>query len=115
MFYFLGTTVIVTELFKNVPVRKHIMSYGRRVGDELKKVESIVKSLAVIHPCVRVCFAHNKFLIWQKTSVAHLKLSVMQILNHSVTKKLHHLVHNVNKVGIFLLLLFIKFHINSGD
>uniref|UniRef100_A0A1B6CZP1 DNA mismatch repair protein S5 domain-containing protein n=1 Tax=Clastoptera arizonana TaxID=38151 RepID=A0A1B6CZP1_9HEMI len=94
-----GTIVTVTDLFKCLPVRKQLMSSSRRSSEELKKVENIVKSLAVIHPKLRVTLTHNKFLIWQKISVSNLLQSVRQILPQSVVKQLHYLQDISDWVG----------------
>lgn len=98
----LGTIVAVTELFKNLPVRRQFMSNSRRSAEELNKVEKIVKSLAMIHPRLRVSLVHNKFLIWQKSSVANLRQSVMQVISLSLVKQLHHILHNSPHVRCFL-------------
>lgn len=93
-----GTIVAVTELFKTLPVRRQFMSNARRTAEELSKVEKIIKSLAMVHPRLRVSLVHNKFLIWQKSSVANLRQSVMQVVSLSVVKQLHHILHNSSQV-----------------
>ncbi|RZF47349.1 hypothetical protein LSTR_LSTR012853 [Laodelphax striatellus] len=98
-----GTTVTVTDLFKNLPVRRQVMSCTKRMNEELKKVENVVKSLSVINPGVRVSLAHNKCLIWQKTAVKDLRLSVMQVFSYNLSKYLHHIVHHNNKVELEML------------
>ncbi|XP_039285270.1 PMS1 protein homolog 1 [Nilaparvata lugens] len=107
-----GTTVSVTDLFKNLPVRRQVMSCSKRMNDELKKVENIVKSLSVINPGVRVSLAHNKCLIWQKTAVKDLRLSVMQVFSYNLSKHLHHIVHHTDKVllrdRILLCMVFVQ-------
>uniref|UniRef100_A0A1B6IS25 HMG box domain-containing protein n=1 Tax=Homalodisca liturata TaxID=320908 RepID=A0A1B6IS25_9HEMI len=98
-----GTIITVTALFKNLPVRRQFMSNAKRAAEELKKVEKVVKSLAVVHPRLRVTLVHNKFLIWQKVSVANLRQSVMQILSLSIVKQLHHILENSPQVRVEML------------
>ncbi|KAG8252495.1 ATP-binding mismatch repair protein [Homalodisca vitripennis] len=98
-----GTIITVTALFKNLPVRRQLMSNAKRAAEELKKVEKVVKSLAVVHPRLRVTLVHNKFLIWQKVSVANLRQSVMQILSLSIVKQLHHILENSPQVRVEML------------
>ena len=87
----------VAELFKCLPVRKQLMSSSRRSSEELKRVENTVKSIAVVHPQLRVTITHNKFLIWQKTSVSNLRQSATQVFTQSVVAKLHQ-VHYSDKL-----------------
>lgn len=89
----------MTELFKNIPVRKQFLSNSKRAADELKKLEKTVKSLAMIHPRLRVTLVHNKFLIWQKTSVNNLRQSVMQVVSLHTVKQLHHILQNMSQVN----------------
>lgn len=100
----LGTIVTVTDLFKFLPVRKQLMSSSRRASEELKKVETVVKSLALIHPKLRVTLVHNKFMIWQKTSVSNLRLSVSQVVSQSIVKQLYYLHYNSELVRSFYYL-----------
>lgn len=78
------------------------MSNARRSAEELNKVEKIVKSLAMVHPRLRVSLVHNKFLIWQKSSVTNLRQSVMQVISLSLVKQLHHILHNSPHVRCLL-------------
>lgn len=87
-FFFSGTIVSVTNLFKNVPVRRQYYENTRQATAELKRTEKIVKLLSVIHPKLRVTIAHNKCLIWQKTAVFSLRQSLMQVYPHVVLKNL---------------------------
>ncbi|XP_069679500.1 PMS1 protein homolog 1-like isoform X2 [Periplaneta americana] len=74
-------------------VRKQYLSSGRRAAEELKRAENVVKSLAVIHPDLRLTFCHNKNLLWQKSSCTTLQQSLMQVVGHSVSSKLEVLGH----------------------
>nr|CAD7452031.1 unnamed protein product [Timema tahoe] len=90
-----GTIVTANHLFLNIPVRRKQLHIPRRASEELRKVEVVVKSLAVIHPGLRVSLAHEKCLIWQKSAVTTLKQSLLQALGHHALAKLeeHSLIH----------------------
>ena len=60
-----GTTVLASNLFKNLPVRKQYYNTSKKKKDELKKVEDLVTSYAVIRHDVRFTLRHNKELLWQ--------------------------------------------------
>ncbi len=83
-----GTIVTTTNLFRNVPVRKQFFENTRKGSEELKKIEETVKLLSVIQPKLRITLAHNRCLIWQKTSVYTLRQSLMQVYPHVVQKNL---------------------------
>lgn len=91
-----------SELFKGLPVRKKLMSSSRRASEELRKVENVVKSIAVIHPWLRVIITHNKFLIWQKTSISNLRQSVTQVFTQSVVSKLHQIHYSCKLVCVHI-------------
>lgn len=93
-----GSIVSISELFKNLPVRKQYMSNSKRANEELKRIEKVVKSLALVHPRLRLTLVHNKFLCWQKTSVANLRQSIMQVVPISMAKQLHHILHKTEQV-----------------
>ena len=60
-----GTTVLASNLFKNLPVRKQYYNTSKKKKDELKKVEDLVTSYGVIRHDVRFTLRHNKELLWQ--------------------------------------------------
>ncbi|XP_034244429.1 PMS1 protein homolog 1-like isoform X2 [Thrips palmi] len=92
-----GTTVTVSNLFKNLPVRRQLMGSSRKSQEELKQVESVVKSLAVIKPNVRVTLSHNKCLIWQKTQCSNLSNSFAQLVGYSTSQQMEMLSLKVNE------------------
>lgn len=98
---FAGTSISVSNLFKNVPVRRQFYEYTRKATEELKKIEKIVKILSVIHPKLRVTISHNKCLIWHKTAVTTLKQSLMQMYPHVVLKNLEYFAHSSDNVIFF--------------
>ena len=101
----IGTLVTVSGLFRNIPVRKNYLNSGRRAAEELKRVDNIVKSLAVIHPSLRVTFCHNKCLLWQKSACTSLRLSLMQVVGHFISSKLEELVLREAEASVQLLLV----------
>ncbi|PSN44979.1 hypothetical protein C0J52_05472 [Blattella germanica] len=98
-----GTLVTVKGLFHNVPVRKQFLSSGRRANEELKRADSVVKSLAVIHPHLRVTFCHNKCRLWQKSTCLNLRQSVMQLISHAIASKLEELSLDESELNIKML------------
>jgi DNA mismatch repair ATPase MutL len=102
-----GTLVTVNKLFRNLPVRKNYLNSGRRAAEELKRADNIAKSLAVIHPGLRVTFCHNKCLLWQKVACISLKQSVMQVAGHLISNNLKELVLRETEVSVQILLIYL--------
>jgi DNA mismatch repair ATPase MutL len=97
--------VTVNRLFRNLPVRKNYLNSGRRAAEELKRADNIAKSLAVIHPGLRVTFCHNKCLLWQKAACTSLHQSLMQVLGYLISSNLEELVLRESEASVLILLL----------
>lgn len=65
-----GTTVSVTKLFQNLPVRRHYYSSAKKRKEELRKVQDLLMAYAVIKPELRLMLVHNKVVVWQKARAA---------------------------------------------
>lgn len=77
--------------------------------DEIKKVEQVVKTLAVIHPRLRAVLTHNKFCIWQKNCVSTLRQSLVQIIAPTIVKQLTDIKYESGNVRFHILRLFLVF------
>eukprot|EP00058_Branchiostoma_floridae_P015231 XP_002600719.1 hypothetical protein BRAFLDRAFT_83461 [Branchiostoma floridae] len=75
-----GTTITVTNLFKNVPVRRQYYSAPKRRKEELKRVEDIMMALGVIKPDVRFSLIHNKCTVWQKNKYPDHRTALRTVL-----------------------------------
>lgn len=99
--YVQGTTVVVSNLFKNLPVRRQLMGSSKKAQEELKVIETVVKSLAVIKANIRVTLSHNKCLIWQKTPCSSLQNSFSQLIGYSSCQQLEQISLRINdEVGV---------------
>lgn len=79
-----GTTVTVLKLFKNLPVRRQFYSTPKKCKDELKNVQDLLISYAVLKPDLRITFVHNKAVIWQKSRVPDHRMALMSVLGTAV-------------------------------
>lgn len=96
-----GTIIAVNNLFGNLPVRKQYLSSKKRLGEELKKVELVVQTLAVIKPELRLVLIHNNNNIFQKHSVKDLKQSFMQVFGLKLACQMEYLTETVDEVQFF--------------
>ena len=83
-----GTTVSVTNLFKNVPVRKQYYRSPKRCKEDLKKVEEVILAFGITHPRVRFVFKHNKTLVWQKMQTSDFKTNLQLVLGSAIMQQL---------------------------
>lgn len=83
-----GTTISVTNLFKNIPVRKQYYKNSKHCKEDLKKVEDIVLSFGITHPQVRFVLKHNKSIIWQKMQTSDFKINLQLVLGSTIMQQL---------------------------
>ncbi|XP_017325912.1 PMS1 protein homolog 1 [Ictalurus punctatus] len=83
-----GTTVCVLKLFKNLPVRRQYYSTSKKCKDELKKVQDLLMTYAIIKPELRIVFTHNKAVVWQKSKVSDHGAALMAVLGSSTAGNL---------------------------
>ena len=83
-----GTTISVTNLFKNVPVRKQYYRSPKRCKEDLKKVEEVVLAFGITHPRVRLVFKHNKTIVWQKMQTSDFKTNLQLVLGSAIMQQL---------------------------
>ena len=83
-----GTTVCVTGLFKNVPVRRQFLLSGKRCREDLKKVEDTMLAFGITCPKVRLVLKHNKCLLWQKIPNKDYDSNLSLVLGPSIIRHL---------------------------
>ena len=79
-----GTTVIITQLFINFPVRRQTYRSIKRCKDDLRKVEDYLLAFGICHPGVRFQLRHNKHTLWQKPPAPSFQANVANVLGASV-------------------------------
>ncbi len=75
-----GVSVMVSNLFKHMPVRRQCYKKAKRCKEELKKVEDYLLAFGISHPEVRFLLRHNKHTLWQKLRAPDFQLNVTTIL-----------------------------------
>ena len=76
-----GTTITATDLFKKLPVRRNYMLKGNRKNDDLKKIEHLVKSFAIIISNLRITLFHNNKMIFMKSASQTISDSIQKVVN----------------------------------
>ena len=101
-----GTTIIATNLFKNLPVRKQFSSNSKKCKEELKRVEDLVMAYALIHPTLRITLRHNKAVVWQKSKVADQRTALLSVFGTSLLAQMGVIeFHDENSSGTCIHIL----------
>ncbi|EDV21050.1 uncharacterized protein TRIADDRAFT_30981 [Trichoplax adhaerens] len=79
-----GTSIIACNLFKSLPVRRQVYKTNKKCKEELKRIEDLIISYAIIKPTVRFCLKHNKSVIWQKCQVADIGSAISVAFGRAV-------------------------------
>ncbi|XP_078703522.1 PMS1 protein homolog 1-like [Branchiostoma floridae x Branchiostoma belcheri] len=88
-----GTTITVTNLFKNVPVRRQYYSAPKRRKEELKRVDDILMAFGIIKPDVRFSLVHNKSTVWQKNKSPDHRSALLKVLGTGTMALLQDVEH----------------------
>ena len=75
-----GTTMTVTDLFKKLPVRRIYISKGNRKNEDLKKIEHLIQSYAIIIPNLRISLFHNNKMVFYKCAAQELFQSITKVV-----------------------------------
>lgn len=83
-----GTTIVATNLFKNLPVRKQFSSHSKKCRDDLKKVEDLLMAYGLVHPSLRILFRHNKAVVWQKNKVSNHRTALVSVFGTALLSQM---------------------------
>lgn len=83
-----GTTITVSNLFRDLPVRKQTFKSTKSQKDELKKIEDLLMSFALIYNNVRITLRNNKKEIWRKNRTSSLSYSIQELFKSKVMQEL---------------------------
>ena len=75
-----GTTVCITDLFKDFPVRRQHYKSPKHCKVGLKRVENYLYAFGICHPDVRFQLSHNTLTLWQKLWAPNFEVNAMNIL-----------------------------------
>lgn len=88
-----GTTVSVTKLFGNLPVRKQYYKNSKMTRESFKKIENMLMSFGLVHPGVHFILKHNRSVIWQKIRCASFQENAATVFGTQLFQGLCHFSH----------------------
>lgn len=80
-----GTTVQVKQLFKQMPVRRQIITNSKKVNQDIRALESLIKSYGMCKYFVRINYKVNDNLIFAKPNTSSFEEAVTYILGKKIT------------------------------
>ena len=83
-----GTIVTVLNLFKTLPVRRQIYKNNRKVKEEVKHIEELLISYAIVLPQLRLTLKYGKTIIWRKDRAANCSLVLSGLFGSNVLNNL---------------------------
>ena len=83
-----GTTIIVTNLFKDLPVRKQLYRTDKSLKDEVKRIEELLISYGLVYHNARLTLTNNKKEIWRKNRASNLHFSIRELFKSRISQEL---------------------------
>lgn len=88
IYILLGTTIQVRQLFKQIPVRRQLITNSKKASQDLKVLESLIKSYAMCKYMVRISYKVGGNIIFAKPGMPTLQEATSCILGKKVTSKM---------------------------
>lgn len=87
--YILGTTVQVRQLFKQIPVRRQIITNPKTASQDVKALESLIKSYGICKYFIQISYKVDNNIIFAKPSTATLEEAVTHVLGIRLTSNMN--------------------------
>ncbi|XP_050465419.1 PMS1 protein homolog 1-like [Cataglyphis hispanica] len=79
-----GTTVQVKNLFKQMPVRRQIITNTKKANQVIKLLETLIHCFGICKPNIRIQFRVNNNLVFTKPSLNNIKEAANLILGRKI-------------------------------
>ena len=103
-FYIIGTHVLVTNIFKNMTVRRNILINDKKIP-ETKNIELLLKHFAICQPKIRFTFRVNSKIIFTKLSCQTFLEAFQNVIGMQFFNKLEYINKSLDKVSYILIKL----------
>ncbi|XP_066936497.1 PMS1 protein homolog 1-like isoform X1 [Clytia hemisphaerica] len=87
-----GTTIIVKDLFKDLPVRKQNLKSTKAQKDEVKRIEDLLMGFSLAYSNLRITLTNDKKEIWRKNRTASPSFSIREIFKSRVANALEEIL-----------------------
>ena len=87
-----GTTIVVKDLFKDLPVRKQNLKSLKAQKDEVKRIEDLLMGFGLTYCNLRITLSNDKKEIWRKNRTANFSFSIKEIFKSRVANLLEEIL-----------------------
>lgn len=103
-YFYVGTCVVVKNLFHNTPVRKAYCSSVKKQRGEMREVEKLLTTYSLVQCAVRFSLSHNNSIIMTRNATPGSRLALLAVVGHTTLAHMKHVsaVDSNNKVSLFL-------------
>ncbi|KAL7288130.1 hypothetical protein TKK_0017793 [Trichogramma kaykai] len=98
-----GTTVRMKNIFKNMPVRRNLLT-KKRLNQEIKAIETLLKAYAICKPSVRFVFRVNSTVIFTKAICKSDIDSIKCVMGIQVFSKMTHVKKCFSETELLIII-----------
>jgi len=95
----IGTEIVAENLFFNLPVRRNFYKSGSKKKEEIKRVEKLIHSFAIINGKVRFSFYHNKTQLFGSLVTDRLSDGIAGVIGRNLVKNMESFLFYFDKAG----------------
>ncbi|XP_011630022.1 PMS1 protein homolog 1-like isoform X1 [Pogonomyrmex barbatus] len=99
-----GTTVQVRNLFKQVSVRRQIITNTRKANQTIKLLEALLQCFGICKPNIRIQFRVNNNVLFTKPSLNNIKEAVNHILGRKLMSNMEWIESKNAELSLQLML-----------
>lgn len=94
------------NLFRDMPVRRNILNNKKRINQEIKALELLLKTYAICHPTIRFKFTVNSNIIFAKSTCKHISEALRSVLGMQLFSKLTYIKKSFSNVSYIVNFLY---------
>ncbi|XP_014601748.1 PREDICTED: PMS1 protein homolog 1 isoform X1 [Polistes canadensis] len=99
-----GTTVQVKQMFRQLPVRRKLITDKRKANQNIKLIETMLKSFGICNFTVRISYRVNNNIIFMKPNLDNIKEAAQYVLGRRIMSKMKWITHEDTEATIQLMI-----------
>ncbi|XP_015175476.1 PREDICTED: PMS1 protein homolog 1-like [Polistes dominula] len=98
-----GTTVQVKQMFKQLPVRRKLITDKKKANQNIKLIETMLKSFGICNFTVRISYRVNNNILFMKPNLDNIKEATKYVLGRQIMPKMKWITHEDTEATIQLM------------
>ncbi|KAI4500312.1 hypothetical protein M0802_004729 [Mischocyttarus mexicanus] len=99
-----GTTVQVKQMFKQLPVRRKLITDKKKANQNIKLIELLLKSFGICNFTVRISYRVNNNIIFMKPNLDNIKEAANYVFGRQIMSKMKWINYENTEVTIKLMI-----------